>query len=209
MKKRKNSIGRATRMAAGMGMMVVVLCSCATKRDLHELRTFVADQVAAKAAQDTHVSTATMNIDSIVRAVFQNYERKQTSDEQETETVSETVTTTTDSLGRKTSTQQRTTTRTLNRQQRLTEQQQQTMVEERLQQQAHYYDSLMSQMEERMQQNIEEMKMWNVQENTSHEFSLMEKLKKWIGAAVMGAALLIIGLYLTRRWWRRLLARQL
>lgn len=97
------------------GVMLVVACSVKKNLSERHVRTIVADTLSRQAVEDKRLSVVKNYADSLITAMFQQYSTSRSSHEENQETVAETITTTTDSLGREQRTEQRTTTRTMQR----------------------------------------------------------------------------------------------
>ena len=85
-----------------VSVIMGMLSSCATKKELHEhhQHTVVADTLAQEARHDSHTNHQTSNIDSLVTASVWAAMQEFVRQEQEHEVTTETLTETIDSLGR-------------------------------------------------------------------------------------------------------------
>ena len=119
-----------------VSVIMGMLSSCATKKELHEHQTHVveADTLAQEAKHDTHVSQKVQNLDSLVTASVWAAMQEFVRQEQEHEVTTETLTETIDSLGRIVRQQQKTTDRTLSRQELQRQQEQLQQVASQLHQ---------------------------------------------------------------------------
>ena len=133
--------------------IVVLVCGCATQRQTthHQTHVVTADTLMKELQADTHVSTSTEQLDSIVRAMLQHYLTETKTSEQQTETVTETITTALDSLGRELRTEQRTTTRTLNREEQQRQEQWLREIEQQWQRMFDRQESEFNRLESMMQ----------------------------------------------------------
>ena len=133
--------------------MVVLVCGCATQRQTthHQTHVFTADTLVKELQADTHVSTSTEQLDSIVKTMLQHYVSEAKTSEQQTETMTETITTALDSLGRELRTEQRTTTKTLSREEQQRQEQWRQEMEQQWQQMFDRQEAEINRLESMMQ----------------------------------------------------------
>ncbi len=137
-------------LVAGVGLWLLVallihsMISCATPRDInhHEGHVIVADTMATEAKSEWRASEQRDYIDSLVKTMMAHYQQETTSQEQQTETTTENITETVDSLGRKLRQEQRTITRSISREEQIRMQAWQTQMEQRITQELARRDSM-------------------------------------------------------------------
>lgn len=195
-----------------VSVIMGMLSSCATKKELHEhhQHTVVADTLAQEAKHDTHVSQKVRNIDSLVTASVWAAMQEFVRQEQEHEVTTETLTETIDSLGRIVRQQQKTTDRTLSRQelQRQQEQLQQlsTDLHRRLSAMDSTVSDRISRFESHLRDSLNSELSKQSQTNAAPALTWWQRLWQWLKGILAGVA--ICGaLYLTRRFWLPLIKR--
>lgn len=112
-----------------------VLGGCTTPKAVsqHEHHTYEVDTMAVKAMVDRHLGTWRQQMDSAWWERISQFTTQQQQSEHQQETITETVTTTLDSLGREIRQEQRTITRDITREQQILEQRLVREIEKRLQ----------------------------------------------------------------------------
>lgn len=182
----------------------ISLCGCATKKELYEHHShqIQADTLAWQAQADTHMQAMKNYADSLFAAYSERNSVERNSRSEEEEIVTETITTTVDSLGRQRRTEQRTITRALSREEQQRQEQlisdlrrefSQRMETYRQEQQqhfavllAHWQDSLAA--------------LTNVKSASAPQQPLWwQRLQTFVAVAIIAFAL-----FTTRRWWKKL-----
>lgn len=198
---------------AWLAVIVTILlltCSCASTKTTteHHQHTVVADTLAQQAQVDGHALNEIARLDSLMAMLLQHDREQGSSTEDSRETITETITTSIDSLGRELRTEQRTTERTLSRQEQWErEQWQQQMMQWCLHElsirdsawQARF-DNLHTHWQEQSADDSQTVK------EAPQSASWWQRTKSWVGGVVIGA-ILVIGFWLTRKWWLALLKR--
>lgn len=190
---------------AAIAVGLLLMCSCTTTREVHHHHYVQADTLAAQAQADAHMASSTAWVDSLFRSILTQQSASWFSHEDNREVTTETITTTIDSLGREMRTEQRTTERNLSRQQEQRQEQWQHDVESRLQAALAARDSAWQQRLQVLQAHYEQSDSSSVQRDSAPAAaSLWQRTKSWAEGAVIGAVL-ALGLWLTRKWWKKLL----
>lgn len=193
-----------------VSVIMGMLSSCATKKELHEhhQHTVVADTLAQEARHDSHTSHTTSNIDSLVTAsvwaAMQEFVRQEHEHEVTTETLTETI----DSLGRVVRQQQRTTDRTLSRQELQRQQEQLQQLSTQLHRQLSAMDSTwsdrMSRFESHLRDSLNHELSKQTETSGTPALTWWQKTWAWLRGILAGVA--ICGaIYLTRRFWQPLI----
>ena len=177
-----------------VSVIMGMLSSCATKRELHEhhQHTVVADTLAQEARHDSHTNHQTSNIDSLVTASVWAAMQEFVRQEQEHEVTTETLTETIDSLGRIVRQQQKTTDRTLSRQelQRQQEQLQQlsTQLHQRLEAMDSAWSDRISRYESHLRDSLSRQK--DLQQSVAADSpSWWQRLWLWLRGILVGVAI--------------------
>lgn len=122
-------------IAALAYLSVTLLVGCSTPKmvEEHHYHSYEIDTAAVQAIVDGRLGGWHEEMTQAIKVAIQSQQTEQSSQEQEKERVTETITTWVDSLGREMRQEQRTTERDISRQQRLWEQRMSQQYEERLQ----------------------------------------------------------------------------
>ena len=191
----------------------IVLCallgSCATPKaiDRTEHHHAAIDTLSIQAAVDAHMTSWHQRMDSLFRERVSQSSSEQHSSTDQKELITETVTTTTDSLGRSIRQEQRTISRDLHQEQQLFEQRLEREMESRLQTALDRQDSI-------WQQRLDAALSHREQTDSTHNVTtpVPQDNRPWyrrwadhlqwfaIGIVLAAAA------WITRRWWRRLVS---
>ena len=195
-----------------VSVIMGMLSSCATKKELHEHQTHVvsADTLAQEARHDSHTNHQTANIDSLVTASVWAAMQEFVRQEQEHEVITETLTETIDSLGRVIRQQQKTTDRTLSRQELQRQQEQLQQLSTRLHRRLEAMDSTwhdrMSRFESHLRDSLNSELSKQTESSGAPALTWWQRLWQWLKGILAGVA--ICGaLYLTRRFWLPLIKR--
>lgn len=189
-------------------LVTCIACTSPKIIEQHYHHYYQADTLATQAQADGHHSVSTAMIDSLTRSLFDKYRAEWSSQENEKEVTTETITTTIDSLGRQIRTEQRVTQRNLSRLQQQTEQRLTQEFESRLQQALSEKDSLWQLRFEQMQAH------WQQSDSTSNIVTPVAQdsrpwYKRWwdrLKDFLLIAAIIYI-LIFTRHLWLPLLKR--
>jgi len=188
----------------------ILLGSCATPKAVErtEHHRAEADTMAIQAAVDAHMSSWHERIDSIFRERISQYSEQQSSHSEERETIQETITTTTDSLGRAVRQEQRTISRDIQREQQQAVQRLEREMENRLQTALDRQDSI-------WQQRLDIALSHSEQSDSTHNtvtpvaqdsrpwYRRWADRLQWLAVGIILAA----AAWITRRWWRRIANR--
>ena len=188
----------------------LTLFSCTTPKVIenHHHHYEQADTLAIQAQIDAHLKSWHAQMDSSWRQRMEEYSASMTSNEDQKEHITETITTYIDSLGREVRQEQRTTDRSLSKIQQQTEQRLTREFETRLQQALSQQDSI-------WQSKYNEVKAhWEQEDsvsNTQTPVAVNEDNRPWykrwasaIAYILVGAALFAV-IYFTRKWWMKLI----
>ena len=188
----------------------LTLFSCTTPKAIenHHHHYEQADTLAIQAQIDAHLKSWHAQIDSSWRQRMEEYSASMTSNEDQKEHITETITTYIDSLGREVRQEQRTTDRSLSKIQQQTEQRLTREFEIRLQQALSQQDSI-------WQSRYNEVKAhWEQEDsvsNTQIPVAVNEDNRPWykrwasaIAYILVGAALFAV-IYFSRKWWMKLI----
>jgi hypothetical protein len=195
-----------------VSVIMGMLSSCATKKELHEhhQHTVVADTLAQEARHDSHTNHQTSNIDSLVTASVWAAMQEFVRQEQEHEVTTETLTETIDSLGRIIRQQQRTTDRTLSRQEQQRQQEQLQQVASQLHRQLSAMDSAwsdrMSRFESHLRDSLNSELSKQTETNAAPALTWWQRLWQWL-KGILAGVVICGAIYLTRRFWQPLIKR--
>ena len=184
--------------------VVALFSGCATKKELHELQTHVvqADTMARHQSAEMRNTVTTEQMDSALTRMMRRWHDEMLSREQQTETTRETVTTTTDSLGRETRQEQRTVTRTLSREeQRRIDgeiEQMQTEMHRSLQQQDSVWQQRFSEYRATMRDSLNSVRH-QVQQSTPARSPLAQFVDHLKNIALYTCILAAVIIYIKRR----------
>lgn len=199
--------GCCTYTIAFIALMVVCLLlgSCATPKVIEhtEHHYVAADTMAIQSVVDAHMSSWHTSLDSVFRECFRQYSEELTSQEQEQELIRETITVTTDSLGRAVRQEQRTISRDIRREQQQTVQLLEREMEIRLQTAIARQDSI-------WQQRLDlAVAHWQQADSTQQSVTPVAQdsrpwYRRWLDSLQWLAIgiVLAFAILLTRRWWR-------
>lgn len=195
--------------------IVALFTSCATQKTEHEQQTHVVttDSAGTETSHAGQVTDQTVNVDSIVTAILQRTREEFARQEQEHETVTETLTETIDSLGRIVRQSRKTTDRTLSRQ----EQQRIDRLEQTFEQQIHQaimsHDSLwqdrFAQYQASMTDSLSRIRDLQKQTFASNPVTWWQQLQMWLGSLVLVALAVLAGWWILKKraWWLALLRK--
>lgn len=189
---------------------VILLCallgSCATPKSVErtEHHSAEADTMAIQAAVDAHMSSWHDSMDSLFSQRIRQYTEQQSSHSQERELISETITTTTDSLGRAVRQEQRTISRDIQREQQQTIRRLEKEMDIRLQKAIDRQDSI-------WQQRLEAaMCHWEQTDSTHQTATPVPRdsrpwYQRWWSAIqyIAIGIILAAAAWFTRRWWMK------
>ena len=186
----------------------IVLCallgSCATPKaiDRAEHHQSAIDTLSIQAAVDAHMTSWHERMDSLFRERVSQSSSEQHSSTDQKELITETVTTTTDSLGRSIRQEQRTISRDLHQEQQLFEQRLEREMESRLQTALSRQDSI-------WQQRLDAAMSHREQTDSTHNVTIPVPQDnrpwyrrwadhlQWLAIGII----LAVALWITRRWW--------
>ena len=195
-----------------VSVIMGMLSSCATKKELHEhhQHTVVADTLAQEARHDSHTNHQTLNIDSLVTASVWAAMQEFVRQEQEHEVTTETLTETIDSLGRIVRQQQKTTDRTLSRQELQRQQEQLQQFSTKLHRQLSAMDSTLSDRISRFESHLRDSLSRQLdrqsETNAAPALTWWQRMWQWLKGILAGVVICGV-LYLTRRFWLPLIKR--
>lgn len=195
-----------------VSVIMGMLSSCATKKELHEhqTHTVVADTLAQEARHDSHTNHQTSNIDSLVTASVWAAMQEFVRQEQEHEVTTETLTETIDSLGRIVRQQQKTTDRTLSRQELQRQQEQLQQLSTDLHRRLSAMDSTVSDRMSRFESHLRDSLNHELSKQTDTSgapaLTWWQRLWQWFKGILAGVAI-CVAIYLTRRFWLPLIKR--
>jgi len=189
-------------------IICALLGSCAAPKaiDRAEYHHTAIDTAALHSAVDARIRSVTARMDSLFRERTSQFSSEQHSSTDQKELITETVTTTTDSLGRSIRQEQRTISRDLHQ-----EQQQLTLriereMETRLQTTLAIHDSIWQQrldaaMSHREQTDSAHYTATPVPQDNRPWYRRWADHLQWLIIGII----LAVGLWITRRWWRKLI----
>lgn len=195
-----------------VSVIMGMLSSCATKKELHEhhQHTVVADTLAQEARHDSHTNHQTSNIDSLVTASVWAAMQEFVAQEKSMETTTETITTWVDSLGREMRQEQRTTQRELSRQEQQRWQQTEARWQNELHQTLSAMDSTWSDRMSRFESHLRDSLNHELSKQTETSgapvLTWWQKTWAWLRGILAGVAI-CVAIYLTRRFWLPLIKR--
>ena len=189
-------------------IMAVILCvllgSCAAPKaiDHAEYHHSAIDTLSIQAAVDAHMTSWHKRMDSLVRERISQFSAEQHSSTDQKELITETVTTTTDSLGRAVRQEQRTISRDLHQEQQLFEQRLEREMESRLQTALSRQDSIWQQrldaaLSHREQTDSIRHTVTPVPQDNRPWYRRWADHLQWLVIGVV----LAVALWVTRRWW--------
>lgn len=143
------------------------------------------DSTETQNTQQVVIRNEKVNFDSLFTAWQQRIEQSQTTNEQSHETVSETITSWIDSLGREVRQEQRTIDRDLARQTEIRHQQEIAAMQQQFSQQLERYDSLYAAMEKNITAHWEDsLASYKESITQSQKPSLLERFHDWLTAFI-------------------------
>jgi len=186
----------------------ILLGSCAAPKaiDRTEHHHAAIDTLSIQAAVDAHMSSWHERIDSIFRERTVSSSEEQHSSTDQKELITETVTTTTDSLGRSIRQEQRTISRDLHQEQQQLTLRLEREMESRLQTALDRQDSIWQQrldaaLSHREQTDSTHNTITPVPQDNRPWYRRWADHLQWLAIGIVLAA----ALWITRRWWRRLI----
>lgn len=197
-------IALTTFWAAVVALTLTLFTSCATKKELYELQTHIVqtDTMARQQSAEMRNTVTTEQMDSALNRMMRRWHDEMLRREQQTETTRETVTTTTDSLGRETRQEQRTITRTLSREeQRRIDgeiEQMQTEMHRSLQQQDSVWQQRFSEYRATMLDSLNSVRH-HVQQSTPPRSPLAQFMDHLKNIALYTCILAAVLIYIKRR----------
>lgn len=181
------------------------LLSCATTKTEHEQTTHVVgtDTAATETSHSGQVTQQTVNIDSIVNAVWQRTQQEMARQEQEHETVTETLTETIDSLGRVVRQSQKTTDRTVSREERQRIDRLEQTMEIEISSAITEYDSLwqdrFSRYQATMTDSLAAIRDLQKQTSASNPITWWQSIRMWIGNIALVAIVILVFVWILRK----------
>lgn len=186
----------------------IVLCvqlgSCATPKaiDHTEHHHSAIDTLSIQAVVDAHMTSWHERMDSLFRERVSQSSSEQHSSTDQKELITETVTTTTDSLGRVVRQEQRTISRDLHQEQQLFEQRLEREMESRLQTALNRQDSIWQQrldaaLSHREQTDSARHTATPVPQDNRPWYRRWADHLQWLAIGII----LAVALWITRRWW--------
>lgn len=193
-------------------ILILALClwiiSCAAPKaiDRAEHHHAAIDTLSLQAAVDAHMTSWHQRMDSLFRERVSQSSSEQHSSTDQKELITETVTTTTDSLGRAVRQEQRTISRDLHLEQQLYEQRLEREMESRLQTALDRQDSIWQQrldaaLSHREQTDSARNTVTPVPQDNRPWYRRWADHLQWLAIGIVLAA----ALWITRCWWRRLI----
>ena len=190
-----------------------VFSSCATQKQEHQEQTHVVvtDSGATEHNQAVQVSNQTVNVDSIIRVVMQRTREEFARQEQEHETVTETLTETIDSLGRIVRQSQKTTDRTLSRQEQQRIDRLEQTFEQQISRAIQEHDSAwhdrFAQYQASMTDSLSRIRNLQLQRSAQNPVGWWQQLQLWLGRLVLVAIAVLAAWFILKKktWWLRLL----
>lgn len=186
----------------------IMLGSCAAPKtiDRAEHHHAAIDTLSIQAAVDAHMTSWHERMDSLFRERVSQSSSEQHSSTDQKELITETVTTTTDSLGRAVRQEQRTISRDLHQEQQLYEQRLEREMENRLQTALALQDSIWQQrldaaLSHREQTDSSRHVVTPVPQDNRPWYRRWADRLQWLAIGIVLAA----ALWITRRWWRKLI----
>ena len=195
-------------------VLAIILCallgSCATPKNVEraEHHHSAIDTMAIQAAVDAHMTSWHERMDSLFRERVSQSSAEQHSSTDQKELITETVTTTTDSLGRAVRQEQRTISRDLHQEQQQLALRIEREMENRLQTAIDRQDSI-------WQQRLDAAMSHREQTDSTHNTvtPVPQDNRPWYRRLADHLQWLIIGIvlaaaaWITRRWWRRIFSK--
>ena len=201
-------VGFTVGLIACMFLTSIMSCSPARTVEEHHHHYYQADTAAVSAQVDQRLQSWHTQMDSAFRAFTNEYSASLAANEQEQELISELITETTDSLGRKVRQEQRTVKRDITRE--LQQQEQRITEEYEVRMRAcidsvsdiwsQRYDSLTSHVQQLDSLSSLSSQTSNLKSQTPWYRRLWDHLQ-WL---LIGAAL-GIGLWVTKKWWLKII----
>ena len=189
-------------------LMCALLGSCATPKNVErtEHHRIEADTMAIQAAVDAHMTSWHERIDSLFRERVSQSSSEQHSSTDQKELITETVTTTTDSLGRAVREEQRTISRDLHQEQQQIALRIEREMESRLQTALDRHDSIWQQrldaaLSHREQTDSTHNTVTPVPQDNRPWYRRWADRLQWLVIGVVFA----VAIWITRRWWCRLI----
>lgn len=191
-------------------VLVIILCallgSCATPKviDRTEHHHSAIDTLSIQAAVDAHMTSWHERMDSLFRERTVSSSAEQHNSTDQKELITETVTTTTDSLGRSVRQEHRTISRDLHQEQQQIARRIEREIENRLQQAIDRQDSIWQQrldaaMSHREQTDSTRHTVTPVAQDNRPWYRRWADRLQWLAIGIIFA----VALWITRRWWRR------
>jgi hypothetical protein len=188
--------------------LCILLGSCAAPKviDRAEHHHSAIDTLSIQAAVDAHMTSWHERMDSLFRERVSQFSSEQHSSTDQKELITETVTTTTDSLGRAVRQEQRTISRDLHQEQQQIALRMEREMENRLQTALARHDSIWQQRLDAALSHREQTDSTHntvtpaAQDNRPWYRRWADRLQ-WLAVGIILAA----ALWITRRWWRRLI----
>ena len=184
----------------------IMLGSCATPKaiDRTEHHHSAIDTLSLQAAVDAHMSSWHERIDSLFRERISQFSSEQHSSTDQKELITETIITTTDSLGRAVRQEQRTVSRDIRSEQQQQVQRLEREMENRLQTAIALQDSIWQQrldaaMSHREQADSTHNTVTPVPQDNRPWYRRWADHLQWLAVGIVLAAVLLI----TSRWWRK------
>lgn len=187
-------------------LLCVLIGSCATPKAVErtEHHSAEADTMAIQSAVDVRMSSWYERMDSLFSQRIRQYTEQQSSQSQERELISETITTTTDSLGRAVRQEQRTISRDIQREQQLAVRRLEQEMDISLQKALDRQDSI-------WQQRLEAVTAHWDQSDSTHQSAtpVPQDSRPWYRRWADNMQWLAIGIilagvaWITRRWWMK------
>lgn len=205
---------RKTILAGCLGYTVgliiaIVICAllsaCATQKTEREEQTHVVqtDTASTESSHAVQVTQRTVNIDSIVTAVIQRTREEFLRQEQEHETVTETLTETVDSLGRVVRQQQRVTDRTLSRQEQQRIDRLEKTMEQQLRQTIQEHDSLwqdrFAHYSASMHDSLQVVRDLHQQRSASNPLTWWQKIRLHLANIMLWTLLILAAAWIIRK----------
>ncbi len=198
------------RHRAFLALACLVLMGCSTPKAVeeHHHHHYEADTMAVKAQVDRHLSSWSLQMDSLFRERIDSYTSQQQSSEQQHETVTELITVTTDSVGRVIRQEQRTVLRDITREQQQTEQRITRELERRMSMTIDSVNDVWSQRYDSLASHVQQMDS-TLSAKTPVTGDSRPWYQRWWSAmkyAILGVIIFLV-IWFTRSLWLPLIKR--
>ena len=199
-------------------VLAIILCallgSCATPKaiDRTEHHHAAVDTLSIQAAVDAHMTSWHERMDSLFRERVSQFSSEQHSSTDQKELITETVTTTTDSLGRSVRQEQRTISRDLHQEQQQLALRIEREMENRLQTALDRQDSIWQQrldaaLSHREQTDSAHNTVTPVPQDNRPWYRRWADHLQWLVIGVVFVVAFVVAAWITRRWWRRIFSK--